>query len=104
MKKMQMRQEGAGAGQKRRKMQGPCAMEFASGNTGSWRLERPHVDFEICVKCGICAMYCPANVIEVNKDKKEGISILWEYCKGCGICANECPKHCITMIKEGSEG
>ena len=83
-------------------MQGPCAMEFASGNTGSWRLERPEIDFDSCVKCGICAMYCPANVITIEKERKDGICILWDYCKGCGICANECPKQCIKMVKEGS--
>lgn len=86
--------------QKRFKLQGPCAYEFDAGNTGSWRIERPQVDFEICVKCGTCATYCPANVMTIEKDKEVCVEIMWDYCKGCGICANECPKQCITMVEE----
>lgn len=82
---------------------GPVAHQFDSANTGSWRLERPAVDFEHCVKCGTCAMYCPANVIAIHKDKAECIEIMWDYCKGCGICANECPKQCIQMVDEQEE-
>ena len=99
---MQKQREEAMTRQWRRNLQGPCAMEFVAGNTGSWRLERPSVDHEACVKCGICATYCPTDVIRIDKEKKEGLSILWDYCKGCGICANECPRQCITMIDEGS--
>ena len=33
---------------------GPVAATFTSANTGSCRLERPAVNFDICVKCGTC--------------------------------------------------
>ena len=99
---MRIRQGGAMKKQKRYKVQGPCAYVFASGNTGSWRVVRPQVDFEACVKCGTCEMYCPANVITVDKEKEECVSFMWDYCKGCGICANECPRHCIQMVDERS--
>lgn len=85
---------------KRYNVMGPVAHQFNSSNTGSWRLERPQVDFASCIKCGTCAMYCPANVIAVRKDQSACIEIMWDYCKGCGICANECPKHCIQMVDE----
>lgn len=101
---MQKQQEEAMRRPERRRLQGPCATEFIAGNTGSWRLERPFIDFDVCVKCGLCATYCPADVIQIYKEKREGVSILWDYCKGCGICANECPKQCITMIEERSVG
>ncbi len=82
---------------------GPCAYVFDAANTGSWRLFRPRVDFSSCVRCGTCANYCPANVIEIRKDTDLCVQIMWEYCKGCGICANECPKQCILMVPERSE-
>lgn len=83
---------------------GPCANIFISSNTGSWRLERPQVDFSACIKCGACQRYCPADVIDIHKDREECVTFMWDYCKGCGICANECPKKCITMIDERGEG
>lgn len=82
---------------------GPVAGIFASANTGSWRLERPEVDYDQCIKCGTCAKYCPPDIITIDKTKKECVSFDWNYCKGCGICANECPKKCIKMVPEGSE-
>lgn len=99
---MQKHQESVMNNQKRCNLQGPCANVFASGNTGSWRLERPVINFSECIRCGTCVMYCPANVITLNKEKEECIEIMWDYCKGCGICANECPKHCIRMVDERS--
>lgn len=81
---------------------GPCAPVFGASNTGSWRLERPSVDFKSCIRCGTCSMYCPADVIEIHRDAEECVKFDWNYCKGCGICANECPRKCITMIDERS--
>ena len=83
---------------------GPVAPVFASANTGSWRLERPSVDFESCIKCGTCERFCPVGIVTVDKTKEECVTFDWNYCKGCGICANECPKQCISMIPERSEG
>lgn len=82
-------------------LMGPVATEFVASNTGSWRLERPSVDHEQCTKCGICASFCPAEVITVDKKSTEDLKIDFAYCKGCGICANECPKQCIAMTEEG---
>ena len=82
---MQKQQETATTRQDRCNVQGPCAYIFDSGNTGSWRLERPEVDYDACIKCGTCAMYCPANVITVNKEKQECIEIMWDYCKGWNL-------------------
>lgn len=79
---------------------GPCATIYASSNTGSWRLERPVVDYDKCSKCGTCERFCPANVIDVFKDQRECVVINYDYCKGCGICVNECPTKCMKMIPE----
>ena len=84
-------------------LQGPVASVYTSANTGSWRLERPLVDFEVCIQCGTCVRYCPAGIVTLDKSKRECIQFDWYYCKGCGICANECPKQCITMVEEGGQ-
>lgn len=85
---------------KKRNLLGPIANVYASSNTGSWRIERPFVDQELCIACGTCSRYCPADVVTVDKDAAEKVTFNWDYCKGCGICANECPKKAITMINE----
>jgi len=82
-----------------RKILGPVATEFAAMNTGSWRLERPVVDLDACIACGICERNCPPNVITVKKDPKS-VVIDMDYCKGCGICSEVCSKNCIVMENE----
>lgn len=70
-------------------------MKGVSGETGSWRSERPVVDQEKCISCLRCWVFCPEAVID-----KDTITIDYTYCKGCGICAVECPRNAITMEKE----
>jgi len=66
-------------------------------NTGDWRTRRPVLDAKICIRCGLCFMYCPVNSIR----RVDGAFVIsYDYCKGCGICARECPKKAITMIEE----
>lgn len=74
-----------------------------AGRTGSWRVERPVIDYEKCTPakknkaaCHLCWLYCPDGV--VTKEIKPQIDL--EYCKGCGICAEECPTKAIRMIEE----
>lgn len=78
------------------KVVGPVSLEIEDIHTGVWRYHRPVIDHEKCIKCGICKMYCPTGVIEIN----EKTTIDYTYCKGCGICANECPKDAISMQLE----
>ena len=66
-------------------------------DTGKWRTERPVMDKDKCIECGICAMYCP--VFSIIKEDEKYI-ITYDYCKGCGICAYECPTDAIDMIQE----
>lgn len=86
----------------KRKILGPCANILVAAHTGSWRLLYPLVDNDACVRCGICATYCPTASITVHK-KPQTLDINMDYCKGCGICANECPKGAIVMLKEGEQ-
>ena len=86
---------------RRHNILGPCAVDFAASNTGSWRIERPEVDSDQCIRCGTCQRVCPVDIVTIDKTGPVPVSFEWKYCKGCGICANECPKQCITMIPEG---
>ena len=66
--------------------------------TGDWRSEIPVLDEEKCIKCGICAVYCPEFCI--SEDSEGLFRSNPYYCKGCGICAQECPKEAISMHRE----
>ncbi|MCS7104815.1 MAG: 4Fe-4S binding protein [Thermofilaceae archaeon] len=72
----------------------------SAGRTGLWRTERPVINYERCVKCLICWLYCPEPAVVRRGD--DSVEIDYDYCKGCGICANECPAKAITMVEEVS--
>jgi len=66
--------------------------------TGDWRVFKPVINGEKCVKCGLCWMFCPDMAISWDG---EGVpEVDYDFCKGCGICANECPVHAIEMVRE----
>jgi pyruvate ferredoxin oxidoreductase delta subunit len=66
--------------------------------TGDWRSIRPEWDFDKCVKCGVCAIFCPEGCIEMKADGYPHADM--EYCKGCTICAVECWTGCIDTKEE----
>ena len=66
--------------------------------TGTWRSQRPTYDFNKCIKCGICSIFCPEGCISQNAEGYFEADLY--YCKGCGICAVECPTKVITMVEE----
>ncbi|HDH81663.1 MAG: 4Fe-4S dicluster domain-containing protein [Thermoplasmata archaeon] len=66
------------------------------GKTGSWRVFRPVLHEDKCIKCWICWVFCPESAIERNEFPK----IDYDFCKGCGVCANECPVNAIEMRRE----
>ncbi len=70
--------------------------EAGMGKTGSWRVFRPVLHEDKCIKCWMCWIFCPEGAI----DKKEFPEINYDYCKGCGVCANECPVNAIEMRRE----
>lgn len=99
---MPKQQENPTTQVKMRRVLGPCSVDFVSGNTGSWRLERPTLDVSLCIRCGTCSRVCPTNCITFDKTSDTPVVFDFDYCKGCGICVNECPKQCMTMIDERS--
>ena len=66
--------------------------------TGGWRSQRPIMDSSRCIKCGLCAIFCPEGCIEQNTEGYFEANLF--YCKGCGICARECWTQAITMAEE----
>ena len=66
--------------------------------TGDWRSQRPTYDFNRCIKCGICQIFCPEGCVGPNADGHFEADMY--YCKGCGICTRECPTRVITMVEE----
>lgn len=71
----------------------------AGGRKGVWRVFKPVLDKETCIKCQRCYMYCPEMAIE-SEGKNSIPSIDYDWCTGCGICANECPVDAIEMVRE----
>jgi pyruvate ferredoxin oxidoreductase delta subunit len=66
-----------------------------------WRVFRPILDGDKCVKCQKCWLICPDGVI----DRTGAVyAIDYNFCKGCGLCAYECPRKAIRMVKEGENG
>ena len=66
--------------------------------TGDWRSQKPTYDFNKCIKCGLCQIYCPEGCIGQNTEGYFQANLYW--CKGCGICSQECPTRVITMVNE----
>jgi pyruvate ferredoxin oxidoreductase gamma subunit len=75
----------------------------AAGNavlrqTGSWRVERPEIDYERCTRCGICFVRCPDGAIALNE---EGYPVIdYDHCKGCMICWDQCPVEGAIVKKQ----
>lgn len=70
--------------------------------TASWRTEKPVMNKEKCIECGICLTLCPVCAIEGTSNKQ--YSINYSHCKGCGICAKECPQQAINMVSAREGG
>ncbi len=70
----------------------------AMGKTGTWRIFRPILNEDKCVKCLRCWIFCPEGAIIRKED--DSVEIDYNYCKGCGICARECKVKAITMERE----
>ncbi|MBI3862891.1 MAG: 2-oxoacid:acceptor oxidoreductase family protein [Planctomycetia bacterium] len=67
-------------------------------NTGTWRVERPEIDYDVCTRCGLCQLGCPDGAIKIEKN---GFPVIdYDHCKGCMICAQVCPLHGIARTKE----
>ncbi len=65
------------------------------------KLKKYNIDLENCIKCGICARYCPTNAITVVR--RESFDVDLNKCIGCKACENVCPKKVISVENELGE-
>jgi len=65
--------------------------------TGTWSTFKPVLDFDICIQCLQCWVFCPDSAIEVEGELITGFNLF--HCKGCGICAEICPTKPEKAIK-----
>lgn len=82
---------------------------FAERSTGDWRVFKPVINHEKCVRCLICWIVCPEPAIDIidksyktqaGKEWKFSLGINYTYCKGCGLCVEECPVKAIDFVEE----
>ncbi|MFX1312279.1 MAG: 4Fe-4S binding protein [Promethearchaeota archaeon] len=56
----------------------------------------PIVDYDLCVRCGLCKTVCSPAAIQINDD---GTPMVNEVaCKSCGMCMPVCPTGAIQLL------
>ncbi|MCD6276319.1 MAG: 4Fe-4S binding protein [Thermoplasmata archaeon] len=54
----------------------------------------------LCVGCGMCALSCPVEAIEMIRGKPE---VRMDKCIRCGTCYFRCPRNFLKLRKENAE-
>lgn len=68
----------------------------SAGKADMHESEKPVVDKEKCVACGVCAKNCAHDAIRIEEKAK----IYYDKCKGCGRCIGVCP---VKAMRPGQE-
>ena len=53
-----------------------------------------------CKGCGICAAFCPKNVLGLDEEAEKATVVNPEACIACMMCELRCPDLAIRVIKE----
>jgi len=61
--------------------------------------QRPSIDLDLCLGCGICVTACPFEVLEIVNEK--AIAARMDDCTGFAACAAECPTDAIQLVMVG---
>jgi len=56
----------------------------------------PSINREWCKGCGICAEFCPEDVLAIDEMEKANLAYP-EKCDGCGMCELRCPDLAIEL-------
>ena len=64
-------------------------------------MRKAAVDVKRCVACGVCALQCPREAIDIFRGCHAVVDVI--RCVGCGICENACPAGSIG-VKEVRDG
>ena len=54
-------------------------------------------DINRCVACGVCALQCPRDAIQIYKGCYAGVDTT--KCVGCGICESACPAGSLKVAE-----
>ncbi len=66
------------------------------------KLKEIVINRDWCKGCGICVVFCPKQVLELdNKDKSTVVKP--EDCICCGLCELRCPDLAIEVVIEQDE-
>ena len=84
--------------------------DYAKGNRGKHVLTQRPDGKPQCIACNMCALVCPAQVIEIDAafDPTDAahpkyparFEIDYSRCVFCGLCVEACPEDAIRMAKE----
>lgn len=56
-------------------------------------------DIDRCVACGVCALQCAREAIDIYKGCYAVVDAM--KCVGCGICEKACPAGSIRVTDDG---
>ena len=63
--------------------------------------DRHEINTDWCKGCGICAAFCPKNVLELDENGKAKVARP-EDCVACRLCELRCPDLAIEVhLKQG---
>ncbi len=54
------------------------------------------VDPDKCVGCGLCAEYCPVDMIKLDPDSQKAQKC--ELCQGNPLCVDACPTGALELV------
>jgi Pyruvate/2-oxoacid:ferredoxin oxidoreductase delta subunit len=60
-------------------------------------MRKAAVDIGRCVACGVCALQCPKEAIDIYKGSYAVVDAT--KCVGCGMCEKACPAGSISVAE-----
>jgi 2-oxoglutarate ferredoxin oxidoreductase subunit delta len=66
------------------------------------------VDEVYCKACELCVNACPADLLELARDRLNNkgyhpVELIKEGCTGCALCASVCPEAVIKVFRESAK-
>ncbi|WP_026667113.1 4Fe-4S binding protein [Butyrivibrio sp. AE2005] len=60
-------------------------------------MRKAAVDTNRCVACGVCALQCPREAIDIYRGIYAVVDV--SKCVGCGICEKACPAGTVKVVE-----